>query len=121
MRNPLLTRSIVRRLMGSSNAALRYLHNQDAPPEQTMYRVLGRVGTDIYRDDDAEDGSPTFTVPVWLGRLGIWAFKSEHVWVYTMDVQWVASLRKGYLIDVAARVYKANSKYVHLWREGADA
>ena len=120
--HPLLTRRIARRLKGTDNAALRYLHGQDAPPttESPMYRVVGRAGADVCRDTDSEDGSPVFSVPVWLGRLGLWACKSQLAWVRTMNAQWAASLREGTLVDVTARVYKANSKGVHLWRE-ADA
>ena len=120
-KNPLLTCRIARRLKGSDNAALRYLHNQDAPAEQTVYRVVGRVGGNIYRDTDAEDGSPVFSVPVWLGWLGVWAFKSQLVWVRTMDVQWAASSREGTLVDVTGRVYEANRSRVLLSREGDDS
>ena len=121
--HPLLTRRIARRLKGTDNAALRYLHGQDAPPttEPPMYRVLGRVGGNVYRDTDSEDGSPVFSVPVWLGRLGIWSTPSELAWVRTMNVQWAASLREGQLVDVTARVYQADSNSVRLSREGADA
>ena len=121
-KNPLLTRRIVRQLVrqqkGTDNAALRYLRNLvDTPPtEQTMYRVLGRVGGNVLQDADAEDGSPVFSVLVWLGRLGFWAFKSELAMVRTTNVQWAASLRKGKLIDLTAQGIKIGGDCVFLWR-----
>ena len=119
-KNPLLTRWIARRLKGSDNAALQYLHNQDAPPtEQTVYRVLGRASGNVYQESNSADGSVVFAVPLWLGRLGLWAIPSELVWVQTMNTQWAASLLSGTLVDVTARVYQANSNSVRLclWRE----
>ena len=122
MRNPpLLTRRIVRLLEGSDNEAIRYLHNQDAPAEQTVYRVLGRAGENVYRDRYAEDGSLVFLVPVWLGWFGAWAFDPQIAWIRTMNVEWAASLRKGTMVDVTGRVYEAKSNGVRLWREGDDA
>ena len=118
--HPLLTRRIARRLKGTDNAALRYLHGQDAPSttEPPMYRVVGRVRCrNVYRDADSRGRIAGVLGACMAGQARPMGVQVAACMGTDDERQWAASLREGTLVDVTARVYKANSKGVHLWRE----